>query len=441
MSKISSISGFPEWLPEHKAIEDSLIARVKSVYASYGYTPIETPAVELMSTLASKGVIDKEIFQVTRALGDKDAEAELGLHFDLTVPFARYVGQHFNELQFPFKRYQLQKVWRGDRPQRGRFREFYQFDIDLIARETLPLSCDAEVLEVLDAAFSAIGVAKYTIKLNNRKLLLGCYRSLGLSEAQRKSAIIAVDKANKIGWDGVQKELCDHLKLELPIAHRIIEFSKNKIPFSSFVGTLAGSLPDDEWCREGLAELVSIRQWLPPAALDRFELDLSLARGLDYYTGIIVEAHLNDFPEFGAVAAGGRYEDLASQFINKKLPGVGISIGLTRLMDLIVSENLIPAERRSPTQVLVAVFNEDQRPRCNEVARELRRSGVPAEVFFTAPKLGKQIDYADSKKIPFVLFVSEDGLEIKNLQTKEQSPVSDLSAWAKAHTIRQGIAA
>lgn len=431
MSKISGISGFPEWLPEHKILEDKLVARIKQIYASYGYTPIETPAVELMNTLASKGVIDKEIFRVSRALGDKDAEAELGLHFDLTVPFARYVAQHFNELHFPFKRYQLQKVWRGDRPQRGRFREFYQFDIDLICRETLPLACDAEIVEVLDAAFAEIAVAKHVIKLNNRKLLQGFYRSLGLDDAQRKSAIIAVDKIHKIGRDGVSKELSEQAKLNQAVAQRVIDFSEHRVPLAEATNRIAPLLPDDQWCREGLAELVALAQWLPARCVLNCEVDLSLARGLDYYTGTIVEVHLPDYPAFGAVAAGGRYEDLASQFINRKLPGVGVSIGLTRLIDLVVSEKLLAADQRCPTKVLVTVLNEEQRPRCNDVARKLRTAGINAEVFFTSPKLGKQIDYAASKGIPLVMFVTDTGdIEVKDLSSKEQSKIQSVEAWA-----------
>ncbi|MBN8548257.1 MAG: histidine--tRNA ligase [Deltaproteobacteria bacterium] len=435
MSKISKISGFPEWLPEHKLLENQIIGLITAAYESHGFTPIETPAVELMETLAAKGVVDKEIFQVSRAQADANAEAELGLHFDLTVPFARYVALHFNELQFPFRRYQLQKVWRGDRPQRGRFREFYQFDIDIIARENLPLSCDAEVIELVDAAFRAIKVLRHSIKLNNRKILQGFYRKLGLDDAQRKQAIIAVDKIHKIGRDGVLKELREHARIEAADAEKIVAFATHRAPLRSAAADLAALLPDDPWCAEGLAELVTVGSLLPEICLDSVEVDLSLARGLDYYTGTIVEVCLPDYPEFGSVSAGGRYEDLASQFINKKLPGVGLSIGLSRLMELIISENLMPSAKRCPTTVLVAVLNEEQRAQCNAAARRIRAAGTNAEVYFQSPKLGKQIDYAAAKAIPYILFVSESGeFEVKDLSTKEQKKVSSLEAWCTSLT-------
>lgn len=430
MSKINKISGFPEWLPEHKLLEDRVIATIARIYEGHGFTPIETPAVELMSTLAAKGVIDKEIYQVTRAQAEGPAEAEMGLHFDLTVPFARYTAQHFNELQFPFRRYQRQKVWRGDRPQRGRFREFYQFDIDIIARENLPISCDAEIVEVVDEVFRSLKVARHNMKLNNRKLLQGFYRSLGLDDAQRKQAIIAVDKIHKIGKDGVMRELREVAKVEASAAARMIEFAGYRVPLREASADLSKSLAGDAWCAEGLAELEALKNLLPAEALDVCEVDMSLARGLEYYTGTIIEVHLPDHPEFGSVCAGGRYEDLASQFIAKKLPGVGVSIGLTRLMDLIIAQNLMPAAQRCPTQLLIAVFNEEQRHLCNETARKTRAAGVQTEVFYLSPKLGKQIDYAAAKSIPYMMFIGEDGvIEVKDLTRKEQRKVDNLEAW------------
>lgn len=433
MSKIGKISGFPEWLPEHKLLENRVIDLIARVYESHGFTPIETPAAELMSTLAAKGVVDKEIYQITRAQADPHAEAEIGLHFDLTVPFARYVAQHFNELQFPFRRYQLQKVWRGDRPQRGRFREFYQFDIDIIARENLPLSCDAEIVELLDEAFRVTKIARHAIKLNNRKLLQGFYRSLGLDDAQRKQAIIAVDKIHKIGKDGVLRELRDVAHLDSPAAEKILEFASYQSPLRDCKTSLAKLLPDDAWCTEGLAELETLKTLLPTVCLDVCEVDMSLARGLDYYTGTIVEVHLPEYPDFGSVAAGGRYDDLASQFIAKKLPGVGVSIGLTRLMDLVISENLMPAGKHCPTAVLIAVLNEEQRAICNETARQVRAWGLNTEVFYLSSKLGKQIDYAAAKAIPYILFIGEQGsIEVKDLTSKEQKKIESLESWCKS---------
>jgi len=229
MAKISNISGFPEWLPDQKLVEERIIAQIRQIYSSFGYTPIETPAVELLSTLASKGVVSKEIYALHRAQEQEDdgkKESQLALHFDLTVPFARYVAQHNGELSFPFRRYQVQKVWRGDRPQKGRAREFYQFDLDVVGRDTLPLCLEAEVLSAFDRAWCAIGVPGHRIRINNRKILLGFYSSLGLNEEQRVSAIRIVDKIDKIGAKGVQSELVKDPSITEAIAEKIISIAE-----------------------------------------------------------------------------------------------------------------------------------------------------------------------------------------------------------------------
>ncbi len=434
MAKLTNISGFPEWLPSERIAEEEIIERIKGIYRSYGYLPIETPAAELLSTLGAKGVIDKELYALKRVQDNGDDEAELALHFDLTVPFARYVAQHFNDLIFPFKRYQVQKVWRGDRPQKGRFREFYQFDIDVIARDDLPLSSDAEVITMLDRAFSALNLGEHKIKLNNRKILLGFYNSLGLSEEKQKKAITVVDKIDKIGPDKVQLELTSTLGLASDTASKIVELTKIKVPGSEAGAKLAELGISDPQFLEGSNEVARVLELLPRLTQDKVVVDLSLARGLDYYTGAIFEVVYPAYPEFGSLGSGGRYDDLASDFINKKLPGVGASLGLTRAMDLGLRNKLISAEKKGYARALVSVYAEEQRAECNRIAEILREHGVSTEVFYKSPKIGKQIEYAESKGMQFVFFLdSASGkIEVKDLTKRVQQGVQDLVVWCKS---------
>lgn len=437
MAKPAKISGFPEWLPEQKIVEDRIVSTVKGIYESFGFTPIETPAVELLATLGAKGVVDKELFVVKRMRADEGEEAELGLHFDLTVPLARYVAQHAHALVFPFKRYQLQKVWRGERPQKGRFREFYQFDIDIIARNELPLSCDAEVVEVICVVMEALNVGPYTIRINNRNLLTGMYSQLGLSPEACKAAIVAVDKILKIGPEGVANELRKIAGVSQVAIDAILESTKVQCGFSDLSARIRELGITSPKVEQGVQELEVIGSLLSPSARERIVIDVSLARGLDYYTGLIVETGLNKFPEFGSVVSGGRYDNLASEFTDQKLPGVGVSIGVSRLMDLLLSENLVETSQKSPTEVLITVYDESERPSLNQKAQELRALGVPTEVFYKAPKLGKQIEYAEAKGIRYVLFVDGQTQEmrVKDLTTKEQVAISSLKEWV---TSRQG---
>lgn len=434
MAKPSKISGFPEWLPEQKIAEDRVIALVKNIYESFGFAPIETPAVELLSSLGSKGVIDKEIFTVQRFKAEEGDKAELGLHFDLTVPLARYVAQHDHELVFPFKRYQLQKVWRGDRPQKGRFREFYQFDIDTISRNELPLSCDAEVVTVITLVMEALQFGAYTIRINNRKLLAGLYGALGLDEAARKAAIIAVDKILKIGKDGVTKELAKIEGISEAAITTILRSTEIQCSISELPSRVADLAISSPLIEEGVQELVTICALMPERAREKIRIDVSLARGLDYYTGLIVETTFDKHPEFGSVISGGRYDDLASEFTDQKLPGVGVSIGLSRLMELAFTERLVSTPKKTPTVALITVYNETERPMLNEVAQELRDSGVSTEVFYKSPKLGKQIEYAEAKGIRYVVFVdaATRQIQVKDLSTKEQMPMASIGDLANS---------
>lgn len=438
MGKISKISGFPEWLPEQKLVEESIISRVRKIYESYGFTPIETPAVELLTTLGSKGVIDKEIFAVKRLKAEDDDEAEMGLHFDLTVPFARYVAQHGHALTFPFKRYQLQKVWRGDRPQKGRFREFYQFDIDVIARDSLPLACDAEVISVLGLAMEALDLGAFTIRLNSRKILSALYEGLGLTALQVKSAIIAVDKLNKVGEKGVRAELESSVHLTPAQIDSILSSTLIQCTPTELRGRINELGVKSEVLDAGVLELETIGALLPDKVRECLIIDVSLARGLDYYSGAIFETVMDQYPEFGTVASGGRYDDLASEFTNERLPGVGASIGLSRLMELAFHHKLIPTERRSPSQVLVTVYDESDRVSCNVIADQIRSEGLNVEVYFKSPKLGKQIEYAEAKGMRYVVFhdAATSEIKVKDLISKEQIQIASISEWAKRiHTL------
>lgn len=431
MAKPRPISGFLELLPEQKLAEDRLISAIREVYELHGFLPIETPAVELVSTLASKGVVDREIYVVKRLHADEEEEADLGLHFDLTVPFARYVAQHFSKLHLPFKRYQLQKVWRGERPQKGRFREFYQFDIDIIAREDLPIACDAEIINMLLKAFEVIKAGSFSMLLNSRKVLYGAYEACGVAAEAMKATIIAVDKLSKIGAEGVGKELIEGVGLLPDVADRILNISSAKCSLGELEAWGFRSGVGSALFQEGLRELESIGRLIRPELRSHCMFDMSLARGLDYYTGVVFEVKLTEHPEFGTVASGGRYDDLASQFINQKLPGVGGSIGLTRLIDLLLSKGKVETNKRSTADALISVLSEEQRSECNQVAEVLRSLGIGCDVYYKSPKLGKQIDYAAQLGMRYVLFLSPEGgkIEVKDLQTKQQSVVEDLAKW------------
>ncbi len=433
MSKAKKISGFPEWLPEEKILENHLIDKAMSIYESHGFVPIETPAVELIETLTAKGVVDKEIYGLKRLAAEEEEESKLGLHFDLTVPFARYVATHFNDLVFPFKRYQLQKVWRGERPQKGRFREFYQFDADIVARDTLPMSSDAEVVTLLAKCLVAFKIGTPRIKLNNRKLLVGFLEGIGISSELLPKVVTVIDKLDKIGDKGVTKEL-DTLGVEKGAIDKVLAFTSEKIAAADFSQKIASLSLESDLAKAGASELEEVIALIPEDLLPFVEIHLQIARGLDYYSGTIVESEIVEFPEFGSVGSGGRYDDLVSQYLSKSVPGVGISLGISRLMELILDNKLLEIPAKSSAEVLLVVFDEENRSAVNTFAEELRKEGIATEVFFKSPKLGKQVDYANKKGIPYVVFLG-DKKEVKNLSTGEQqefSAVQDLKSVISA---------
>ncbi len=429
--KFNQISGFPERTPQERIYEQEYIEKIKKLYESFSFIPLETRSIEYLSTLSSKASDSKEIYSIKRAFAEEGDEEKdpFSLHFDLTVPFARYVAQNLGNLNFPFRRYQVQKVWRGERPQKGRYREFYQFDIDIIARDEFPLSLEAEVLEAYKKAWDVFDLLKYKIYFNNRKLLLGFYESLGIESALRADVIRAVDKIDKIKEDGVREELLK-LKISNENIDMILDFSSKVFLSSEAVEKLRLFNINNETFLAGIYEIETIFSLLSRDTLSKIVVSLSLARGLDYYTGSIFEVKLEDYPEYGALGGGGAYQNLSGDFINKKLPGMGASLGITRIMSLIFDEKLVSL-KKSLVKVLVAVYDETQRKLCVDIANKLRVLGINTEVFYKSPKIGKQIDYADNLQIPYVLFIDPETqkISIKNLATKEQKIVDNLKEW------------
>ena len=435
MSKILPISGYPEWLPQQKRFEQALMGRLAEQLELCGFLPVETRAVEPLSTLLSKGD-DKEIYVLKRLHATADEVEKLGLHFDLTVPFARYVEQFQADLVFPFKRYQMQKVWRGERKQEGRYREFMQCDLDIVGQNQLPLHFDAEMallLQQLLAVFPKAIAEKYQLKLGHRKILQGFYAGLGV--AQITEALRCVDKLAKIGAEAVLELLMKEAGLSVQQAEKALALGQVQSPdegFAEAVQVLGVSHP---MLDEGIAELSEtirlIRAGTGAGAQTNISVDLSIARGLDYYTGTVYEGFLEGHTHIGAICSGGRYDQLVGGE-KKSLPGVGVSIGLTRLLGYGFDHQLIDWQMPSVVQVLVIITDDSMRLAANAVAATLRNRGIGADVFHQTQNFGKQIRHAEKRGIPYVWFVKE-GLvgEVKQLATGKQLAV-DANTWQPA---------
>jgi histidyl-tRNA synthetase len=432
------ISGFPEWLPEERLVEQKWLDHIRRVFESYGYCSIETPAVEELNVIAAKGEdVDKEIYVLERLHKQEgDKEARLALHFDQTVPFARYVAQNFNELVYPFKRYQMQKVWRGERPQMGRMREFYQCDIDVINPDNLPLSFDAECAAVMYEVLTGLpcienGPLKVQLKISNRKILLGLIQVL---EIKNSTEVLSwIDKFEKIGEEQVRANIKFYCDNDANKVAALLQFSKFKacgpqagLEIRNLISSYSFS---NDLMFEGAKELADTMDALSHLPEDAVVADLSIVRGLDYYTGTVYETQLLDVPEFtGSVCSGGRYDDLAGSYINKHLPGVGISIGFSRLFDVMRQTKRLKIGAKSPTQILVLLLEETQRVAANAKGRELREQGFNVEVFHAPSKIDKQFKYAEKKGIPFIYMpMDNDGKlwEIKNSETRTQKPEAE----------------
>lgn len=437
--KPSPVSGFPEWLPEVRMVEQRWMDVIRAKFESYGYVSIETPAVEELAVISAKGEdVDKEIYVIERLQKDEDdkSEARLALHFDQTVPFARYAAQHFNDLVFPFKRYQMQKVWRGERPQAGRMREFYQCDIDVVNPDHLPIAFDAEMPAIMWEILSTLPGMEHEniqIRVSNRKILLGLLEALGVThEPERYTRFI--DKLLKIGEAEVSIGLKQNLELDgldHNLANPILELSQIIAAPKDFYGLLRDFIARNDVIarsasdvaiqsfEEGISELQQVMDALAHLPEGAVVADLSIVRGLDYYTGTVYETVFVEDPTYGSICSGGRYDDLAGSYINKHLPGVGISIGFTRLFDRLRASGKLPIGRKCPTDILVSPPREEaQIGVAYEAAQILRNNGFNVEIA-TQRKFDKQISYASKKGIPF-LWLTEDG-ELKDLSTGTQS--------------------
>lgn len=427
------ITGFPEWLPEIRRIEQQWMDHIRKVFESYGFCSIETPSVEEIDVLSAKGEVDKEIYVLERLHKDENekSDARLALHFDQTVPLARYVAQHFNELDFPFKRYQMQKVWRGERPQAGRFREFYQCDIDVIGVDNVPIHFDGELAAIMVDILRGLNIGPFQMQISNRKILMGLCEGLGIADTLAVTR--AIDKIEKIGVDGTRKLLSE---AHVPAQHieTLIKLATIKTENESFVEQVLALGVDNPTLAEGVAELASVMSQLTHVERGFVVADLSIVRGLDYYTGTVYETKLLENRDFGSICSGGRYDDLAGSYINKHLPGVGISIGLSRLFDYMrINGKLGDLTRKCPTDVLVCVPSDEKRAEAVVIANTLRSRGMNVELYHSAQKIKKQIEYAVRKGIPYVWFPPfEDGQahEVKNMLTGKQTQ-ADLGTWTK----------
>ena len=405
---------------------------IRHVFESYGFCSIETPSVEELDVLLAKGEVDKEIYTIQRLQTDAadKSESRLALHFDVTVPFARYVAQHFNDLDFPFKRYQMQRVWRGERPQDGRFREFYQCDIDVINVDSLPLHFDAEIPAVAMQCIAGLNIGPVRLHVSNRKILDGYLAGLGIED--RVPVIRILDRFDKIGHDGVMKALSDTLGMAGDLATRCLALASIQTNDTSFAARVRGLGVEHETLTAGLDELSFVIDHLNRELPDADILaDLSIARGFDYYTGTVYEGRFTEHPGFGSIIAGGRYDDLAGSYINRQLPGVGISIGLTRIFGKMVSEGTLPVGRKTPTDILVVLPSEDKRGAVAATASQLRQRGFKVEMFHGPVKIARQIAYASKKGIPYVWFPPfDDGQphEVKDMTTGEQQS-ADPAIW------------
>ncbi len=417
----SILPGFMELLPADQIVFNNMLDTIKKTYEKYGFIPLDTPMIEKSEVLLAKsgGETEKQVYRFNK--GDND----LSLRFDLTVPLARYVSQHFGELTFPFKRYHIGKVFRGEKPQKGRFREFYQCDIDIIGNENLSVINDAEILSVIYSTFKALGFDDFTIRMNNRKILNGFFENLKV--ADKAEVLRTIDKLEKIGEKAVISEL-KAIGLSSDDADSVLRFVNIKGSCSEIIANLRELEIDNEMFNEGIDELESVVNYIDsfkvPSA--NYTVDLTIARGLDYYTGTIYETILNQYPSIGSVCSGGRYDNLAQTYTNKKLPGVGISIGLTRLFYQLREAGVLgEMKKATPSQILVIPMVETM-TQALEIATGLRNADIATEVYFNEGKMGKKFSYADKLGIPYVLVVGEDEInsgkfKLKNMTTGEQN--------------------
>lgn len=435
MARKASLSGFPELLPEERVVENHVLDVLRHTFELHGFSSIETRSVETVEQLLQKGEIDKEVYAVSRLQDDADSKKaeKLALHFDLTVPFARYVVENAGYLNFPFMRYQIQKSWRGERPQEGRAREFTQADIDVVGEGTLPFRYDVELALIVVDALSRLPLPEFRLRVNNRKLSEGFYRGIGLTDTA--GVLRSIDKLEKIGPDAVAQLLKDELGATDEQAQAALDLASITAEDTSFADRVRSFGVEDDLLEEGLTELTEVIEQASKRAPGKVIADLSIARGLDYYTGTVYETVLLGHEQLGSICSGGRYESLASNG-KKTYPGVGLSIGVTRLVARMLSQGLARPTRSVPSAVLVALTNDEAWSEAQDVADQLRDRGIACEVSASAAKFGKQIKYADRRGIPFVWFLGADESgttthEVKDIRSGEQV-AADPSTWTPA---------
>lgn len=418
-----TLPGFMELLPNEQILFNEMKETIKNSYEQFGFLPLDTPAIELSEVLLAKagGETEKQIYRFDKG------DTNLSLRFDLTVPLAKYVSMHYGELSFPFRRYQIGKVYRGERPQKGRFREFYQCDIDIIGDNELNILHDAEMPMVIYNTFKKLGFDDFTIRINNRKILNGFFASLNLQDPAEVLRII--DKLDKIGIDEVKNCLFE-IGVSSDSINKIVDFISISGSSDEKIASLKALNIENEVFVKGIEELENVINGIRLFGIpeNNFSVDLTIARGLDYYTGTVYETFLNDYRQLGSVCSGGRYDNLAEFYTDKKLPGVGISIGLTRLFYKLNELNAVKVSRDSISKVLVFSASSDISP-CLPIATAFRTAGINTELFLTDKKIKAKFKYADKLSIPFVVVIGEDEIanntvSLKNMKTGEQFQVS-----------------
>ena len=455
MSKVrpALLRGFDqEYLPQEQIQFNALLDTIRASFELYGFLPIETPAAERKEVLTSKGGVEKEIYALARLAAESDDEAATkgALHFDLTVPLARYVAMRERELAFPFRRYQIQKVWRGETPQarKGRFREFYQCDIDIINRDKLSTLAEAEIPSVIYSVFTRMGIGAFRIRINNRKVLKGLLQRYEVAEGDAAAVLRALDKIEKEERAAVLAEL-GRAGMREGAARQLYEFVSAARDTAATLDALAEVADSSEAGKAGLDELrqvvSAIRGFGVPESA--FCVDLKVVRGLDYYTGTIYETTLDDYPELGSICSGGRYDDLAGYFTDTRLPGVGISIGLTRLFSKLKEAGLLRPPARTPAEAFVATMDHRYLDTYLDIARRLRQAGINTEVYLEQAKLKNQLAYADRKSFRVAVIAGQDEIErnavqVKNLyaKTAAEHPLAELVP-AVREALRQSQAA
>ena len=439
----SPISGFPEWSPAERLIEQRMLDQIRASFERFGFSPIETPAVERNTVLTAKGgeETERQIYSLTGLHPQSRGDArDYSLHFDLTVPLARYVAQHNNELVFPFRRYQIQKVWRGERPQHGRFREFTQCDIDIVGDGRLSLMADAEIPAVISNVFRSLDIGDFTIRISNRKILTGFLDHLGFDDSDAAIILREADKIDRQGTGPLLQAL-DELPNGKAAADDILALVQMSGRPADVLDRLS-SIDGGDRFQQGVDELGTVFEHASAFGIadENVEADIGIIRGLDYYTGTIYETRLDDHPQLGSICSGGRYDDLASYFIRKEMPGVGISIGLTRLFSQLLQAGIVDADGASVAKVLVTTPNADLTASAIEIASSLRGADVNTEIFFEQSRLGRQLRYASRKGFKFAVIPLPEDLERGEIKYRDMDageeytvPIADLPREIARH--------